>query len=92
MREHGGAETNLSHQLTRGEAKAETAAPRQGATKPSKMETRERVDLKTVSSAPGGKSGKIKQASGRKRAAKWGHHRIFPKEHAKAVCDPMRVR
>ena len=52
-------------------AKGESAAPRKGATKPSKMETRHRVDLKTVASAPGGKSGKIKQASGRTRAAKW---------------------
>ena len=52
-------------------AKGETAAPTKGATKPSKTETRQRVDLKTVASAPGGKSGKIKQASGRTRAAKW---------------------
>ena len=52
-------------------AKGETAAPTKSAAKSSKTETQQRTGLKAVASAPGGRSGKIKQASGRTRAAKW---------------------
>ena len=52
-------------------AKAEAAPPTTGGTKASKTETRQRIDVKTVASAPGGKSRKNEQASSRTRAAKW---------------------
>ena len=52
-------------------AKGETPASTRGATTPSETETRQRIDLKIAGSPSIGKPGKIKQASGRTRAAKW---------------------
>ncbi|WP_292528087.1 hypothetical protein [Methylocystis sp.] len=51
--------------------KGKSAAPRKGAMRARKMETREPINLQTVASASIGKSRKNEQASGRTRAAKW---------------------
>jgi uncharacterized Zn finger protein len=52
-------------------AKGKAAAPTKGATKASKTETRQRLDVQAVASAAVGKSGQDKQTAGRTRAAKW---------------------